>query len=58
MVEDVYLLLGDSWYVVLAFIILGMIVVILDVVVSKENTQSHRDTILFNQIEEFRRDFS
>lgn len=54
-------ILGDSWWVVAAIVALTTLAVGVELFVnrpSKSNTQSHRDTILFNQIEEFRRDFS
>ena len=62
MTEDAFLYLGDSWIVVVALGILMLVAVVverkLDSRVVEGDTQSHRDTILFEQIEEFRRDFS
>lgn len=57
--------LGDSWYVVLALLLMLVAIVAVDIYVGRnqtpvvdDDTQSQRDAKLFIQVEEYRRDFS
>lgn len=57
--------LGDSWYVVLALLLMLVAIVAADIYVGRsqtpvvdDDTQSQRDAKLFIQVEEYRRDFS
>lgn len=63
----IWSLLGDSWYVVAALLMLLVLAVFPDIllgrqtsnpVVADDETQSQRDAKLFIQVEEYRRDFS